>query len=503
MLFVTVGSAGAYAFISPFAKPDDDSRYDEEINKAAATGFVFGMVLGAGVGLLSGVSDSMPAAMVKQIEKGVLPTLADFPFRGSMVEKIIDYGTNNTGRSFIELQPEDTRGDSPGDVDAILEVSSLRISLQRIDNRLQLFVEVQASLTENDAGTVLASRRFCHAWKTLYSRERKAFVGLMTREEVSGYLRILSEDVVDTVFLEESIPELYDNGTAMFYTQSDGLHPVFPKKGSGLSNKPTSVDSLRPRLEWAPFPGKSDIEKDAKGIWAGIGQVSYDLRIWRLADETDANSELVYEREKLNDPWHTVEDPLTPGSTYYYAVRARFVRNGLPAMTKWTAYPGLLPLLTRENLTFPGTYSFAFFTPGTKAKDTPPAGKTIVTAEERTLENLVSVSALKGWQNTGITVEKGDRIQIEYIAGKWTKDYDRNMVDADGIKRTRGGILPDSPNCSLIGRIGDGGPFFIGNHCEIEEADSTGELRLTINDNSWNDGLGYLKIQISVIRKTN
>ncbi len=306
--------------------------------------------IGAGVGLVSAAANSVPAGRAEEIEANVFPSLSDFPFQERMVEQIIAAGTGNTEYTFLDLHRADAQDHLFEGVDAMLEMSELNIGLRDLGNRLQLSAVASAQLIEKDTGTILAERTFSHVWRTFGRNKPEAGDEPLTKEEIDGCLHVLSEDIVDTLCLMEDFPSRFIDGVLVprgIYTFA--LQPRNPKpEGSffWMKWKSGTVDSIQPRLEWAPFPSQPEL--NTKGRLTEIGQVSYDLRIWRLAEEMHHPSERVYERKGLVDPWHTVERPLEYGRTYYWAVRARFVSEGHAALTPWTTWPGYLPLVSEE-----------------------------------------------------------------------------------------------------------------------------------------------------------
>ncbi|MGD0728414.1 MAG: hypothetical protein ABSB63_23175 [Spirochaetia bacterium] len=316
--------------------------------------------LGGGVGFVLAAANSVPAKRAEEIEAAVLPALSDFPFHERMVEQILAAGTSNTEYSFLDLHCTAAPDHLSEEADTMLEVSVLNVGLRKVENSLQLTAVVHAQLIEKDTGTLLAEQTFSHAWRTFSRNKPEAGDMPLTREEIDGYLHVLSEDIVDTLCLMENFPTLFSAGVSgpPFFKYSEGLLPKNPKPEfdyhgffGGLKCKSGTVDSLQPRLEWVPFPSQRNREMDTEGRLKEIAQVSYDLRIWRLAEEMHRPSELVYERNGLVDSWHTVEQPLEHAKTYYWAVRARFVRYGHAAVTQWTTCPRFLPLITKEGTT--------------------------------------------------------------------------------------------------------------------------------------------------------
>lgn len=118
-----------------------------------------------------------------------------------------------------------------------------------------------------------------------------------------------------------------------------------------------------------------------------------------------------------------------------------------------------------------------------------------------------TVSSLKGWQATGVYVNKGDKVEITVLSGEWSYnpnesqytsgEGDSNYVCGKIISPSEcAEPLPTSPSGALIGQIGNM-IFEVGSGAVISAKDN-GTLRLRMNDA--NDGLGdnegSLKVQI-------
>jgi hypothetical protein len=304
-------------------------------------------LIGAGFVGVAGMVGFFPAKRAEGIEGAVLPALSDFPFQKRMVEQIVAQGTGNTECRFVAIDPSDAQQDSR-EVDAILEVNPLTVGLKRAGSGIQLFAAVQAQLVEKGTGTPLAEKTFAHTWRIFGRDQAGSGDGSLTPQEVNDCLQVLSEDIVDTLFRAKDLPPVYSYGGTEKYSQA--LQPRSPRRENPLAKfEPPAVDTLQPTLEWAPFPGEK------------TGPVSYDLRIWKLADEARYRWELVYERRDVADPWHTVEQPLENQTTYYWAVRARLVRQGHAEVTPWTTIPGFLPRIDKEALK-QQAFAFSFTT---------------------------------------------------------------------------------------------------------------------------------------------
>jgi hypothetical protein len=110
-------------------------------------------------------------------------------------------------------------------------------------------------------------------------------------------------------------------------TVFSGLKPETPP---ARSHGCASVTSRQPTLRWQAFLWAREATEDVPSV-SGI---TYELKVW-VADH-DAPSKLVYVREGLSEPSHTVQEPLSAATTYFWSIRARFLLNEVaPRVTDW------------------------------------------------------------------------------------------------------------------------------------------------------------------------
>lgn len=130
-----------------------------------------------------------------------------------------------------------------------------------------------------------------------------------------------------------------------------GMKPIKPRTSPPWP--PAVVKSLQPKLQWEP----------SKQLDATYDLIIYEedpskRTLFLFSRENFQNiGETVYYREGLKETEHRVEDPLKPGTRYYWTVRVR--HNG--AVSEWSRYDfmPISPLGDREvNLLF------SFMTPG-------------------------------------------------------------------------------------------------------------------------------------------
>jgi hypothetical protein len=125
-----------------------------------------------------------------------------------------------------------------------------------------------------------------------------------------------------------------------------GLRPVYPPPGQPGSF--VAVASHTPTLSWDGFPRPEDVARDPR--LAGLAGVTYDLRIWLVGDRRGVwvyPGVLVYSRDGLPSPQHTLAVPLEGRREYVWTVRAAFELDHQPRVTQWgvLAPPGFANLL--------------------------------------------------------------------------------------------------------------------------------------------------------------
>ncbi len=131
---------------------------------------------------------------------------------------------------------------------------------------------------------------------------------------------------------------------------------------------------------------------------------------------------------------------------------------------------------------------------GGNTQTTPPTGG--AGANERVLTLAANVQ----WLDTGITVRQGDLVTIT-ASGEITLSADPNDKAnpngaASGRRPTPQAPLPQTPAGALIGRIGTGRPFGIGQGPANLTMPGSGRLFLGINDDTVSDNSGQYEVHI-------
>lgn len=120
----------------------------------------------------------------------------------------------------------------------------------------------------------------------------------------------------------------------------------------------------------------------------------------------------------------------------------------------------------------------------------------------------ITVQATQGWQDTNYSVKAGDSVTITYLSGTWTVTNGVSAsTDANGkppnppayLYCSCGEPLPGVSTQALIGKVGNGQPFFVGDSKTFTAANA-GHIFLRINDSDkgLGDNSGSIQVQITV-----
>lgn len=142
--------------------------------------------------------------------------------------------------------------------------------------------------------------------------------------------------------------------------------------------------------------------------------------------------------------------------------------------------------------------------------------------QEYNSQYTLTVFASKGWQETGIRVDEGNRISISYVSGSWTWTLEYPKFDSTGdpqeintcnkiCDQVAPGETPASIYCpieelrigTLVGKIGSTGEvFYVGKSITYQVPVGTRQemLYLRMNDYGTHDNDGAIQINIQVSR---
>ena len=300
----------------------------------------YGCVLLAGPGAIGygiyGVWTSESESLWKEAQSAFETALTDMTLNEMLLTDTITYSREN-GYDIDKLpagaqrtaQDQSSDPSSPSDsVGAILEIRDpivLLVPAQFVINpprRLILSAQIRLIRTADD--TVLDDRIVTEEFGTTRSlAEWTADDAKVFREDVRLGAHRLAATISEQEFILQRAPERTFSMNIFYNGYFTGLAPVNPPMvASQIFDRVDLVPivtSLQPTLRWEVF------KEDA---------VTYDLLLWRAAGHNLGN--LVYSREHLTEPYHTVEIPLDPKTRYFWTVRARFFAEGRTKVTEWS-----------------------------------------------------------------------------------------------------------------------------------------------------------------------
>ena len=112
----------------------------------------------------------------------------------------------------------------------------------------------------------------------------------------------------------------------------------------------------------------------------------------------------------------------------------------------------------------------------------------------------IIVDARQRWIDAGVNVTQGELIMFDVTGDVRLSDDQADLAGPGGARSGR--RAPDAPLArqaagALIGRIGNGSAFGIGNQRSIR-APGTGRLYLSVNDDYLADNAGHFEVQVNV-----
>jgi hypothetical protein len=139
---------------------------------------------------------------------------------------------------------------------------------------------------------------------------------------------------------------------------------------------------------------------------------------------------------------------------------------------------------------------------GAPADSTPTAAATTTTAGQT---GAVTVNASQRWTPTGITVAKGQQVRFDSSGEVQLSTDPNDTAGTAGSKigrRLSGGPLPGQLAGALIGRVGNGQAFGIGNQAGPLSMPAAGVLFLGVNDDNVDDNRGAFTVTVTALPTT-
>jgi hypothetical protein len=164
------------------------------------------------------------------------------------------------------------------------------------------------------------------------------------------------------------------------------------------------------------------------------------------------------------------------------------------------ASPTQQQIIVSTNTAVPPTATHTATPPPTAT--TAPTATTLPTATPLPATFEFSVAAIQAQTQTGLQINPGQTILIEYISGSWRAGPLPTwpLVGPDGDPQVASKVtlpVPDVPIVSLIAGIGSAQPQFVGQRLQFQ-SETSGQLWLGANDDNFADNQGELTVRITL-----
>jgi hypothetical protein len=309
---------------------------------------------GAIAGSQAAITEQDAAAMETHIQQN----LANLEVPGTLAQAIITTAKQDTGQQ-LPILPEvgpntpeaksDYRALAQQGADTVLEVITTEVGFHG-GKQLRFYLVATIHVVRVKDGKHLYQREFVYQSDDYEAPRWAENQAALLQAELQRSYANLAESVVENVFLLTGLPlesRATASGATYFFGAWDacGLawvspqreyHPKMSDTEHSNWNRFPTVANRQPTLAWEAMPRDSDRRTVSKAVLSAISNVRYDLRVWQVIN--NAPPRLIYERRDLPTPFHTLEQPLSPKSRYFWSARARFELAGRVHATKWGYY---------------------------------------------------------------------------------------------------------------------------------------------------------------------
>ena len=306
--------------------------------------FIAGPLIGGIAGGISGAINGPPTARNLAVRTAISSTLEELKIQDTMARYVSQHGNEMTDYRFYILEDEGPtpRKSAKPDyallgrrgIDTALEVmvNSLRFEGDGGAGTLAFTMTVSVRLTRVRNGREVYFKTFRYRGQVRSQMVWLPYYMELMREDFEQAYIYLARKAVEEAFLVVDIPQAHWSTRA--YCMLQPLYPEYEYGFFPLQGKHAVVDSLQPTLRWEAFPRSKDGEDKKTGFAGRVSDVSYDLEIREAEDGRPGKS--VYVRHGLPYPYHELEFPLKPQSTYFWTVRARFLLDDRRHVTRWS-----------------------------------------------------------------------------------------------------------------------------------------------------------------------
>jgi hypothetical protein len=319
-----------------------------------------------GVASVGGAVYGAVAADSEDVTRRNLDALAASVRERNTLQRMLAEAVAARGRGLPGEQV--TLGEDSADADYRLEVELVEVGLTGpalVNDPVDVGLRAQARLVSQRDGRTVNEDSYTVRIGAYRLREWIADDAARFSSALEAAYRRLGAHIYDQLVLLLATPAAGFNsagllvfafGLAPEYPRMTGTLPTGTPLLADLFGEWPSVPSPTPTLRWQRFP-TADLQQQAPELAAQLQRIRYDLVIARASNLSPEH--IVYAREGLEQPSHTLEQPLEPGARYYWTVRARFELHGRERVTEW----GSTSSFARVRPAPPSAFAYRFQVP--------------------------------------------------------------------------------------------------------------------------------------------
>ena len=361
------------------------------------------MPIGAVAGGIGGARDGVPADQIEQASAAIEAALLDARAEPSISARVFRYAraelsesvihrpaiaTTNEDATETSLTAASLSAAMPG-VDTMIEISDGVVLLYpaggwEADPTLWFRLDTRVRVLRAADGSELFN--FVRGWGAGEWHKFTEWAqddARLLRQAIELTRRMLAQKITEHLLLVFQDPRarVPESGQGRLGIERRANFPNLPPKTRlvwgftpdypPVEPTPFEIDSLQPTFVWRPFPGYVDIPgPDGASPETvpfvpvdldRVGNVTYEIQIRNQYDPDTERRGMVYQRRGIVEPRHRIEEPLEPGLTYQWALRAWFELDGKTRVSEWSQS---LRRSEDETVTTAGWRGFFFDTPG-------------------------------------------------------------------------------------------------------------------------------------------
>jgi hypothetical protein len=315
-----------------------------------------GAIVGGLAGGIEGAIKAVPADEAERIEAAINHAVDEIHIQDKFAESVIDAGIFLTEYNFnfavsrgpqknnYKVLPFDSIMQSP-DIEMEVRITDLgfRGGGGR-DPAVSFFMDAAIRLSRVRDGKEIYSGKSSHSSRPQRFSEWSRNNANPLRLEFERTYMSIAEQVIENLFLIHDF-HLDSIWSTDMYCMLKPVNPPLTTLGFFSRERITpKLVSRRPTFQWEAFPRDKDLRSDSKGLLSHISDISYDLIVWKTRDNIP--TELVYDKRGLvltertlreeRIVEYTIDKALESSTEHYWSVRARFMLDGKPRITRWS-----------------------------------------------------------------------------------------------------------------------------------------------------------------------